>query len=238
MTSLSYQIIVRNLSQAAQYFHVFQKQATFQPPVATGSISSCSLGCQNVGNYNSSGAQIVFSLDKQIYAGAISTAAPPPPLQANASSGTSLLLVSTTVTKQKISITTNTGSNPPANFTELTLNPLGLSVPAYQAGISVGAFAINVPPYTPKPFPELFCGLAALNANQTVIFSSFIAPAPNATMSCTPAQVFFVKTGYQPAGSIIAYDESNSARCDFTPGYNTITATYNSDGTFSVEQGP
>lgn len=238
MNSLSYQIIVQNLSQTAQYFYVFQKRATFEP--STSTIYCCSLGCQNVGNYVSSGAQIVFGLDKQIYAGAISTAAPPPPPSlstASVSSGTSRLLVSNATTKQAISLTTGTGSNPPTNFTELTLSPLGLSAPIYQSGISVGAFAINVPPYTPAPLPALFSGVAAVNTNQAVILSSFVAPVPNATMSCSPTQIFFVKTGYQPVGSLLTYDESNSARCDFTTGFATIIATYNSNGTFSTTGG-
>ncbi len=237
MNSLSYQIIVQNLSQTAQYFYVFQKQATFEP--SAGTIYCCSLGCQNVGNYGNSGAQIVFGLDKQIYAGAISTAAPPPPslATASASSGTSRLLVSNATTKQAISLTTGAGSNPPTNFTELTLSPLGLSAPTYQSGISVGAFAINVPPYTPAPLPTLFCGVAAVNTNQAVILSSFVAPVPNATMNCSPEQVFFVKTGYQPAGNLLTYDEGNSARCDFTIGFATIIATYNSNGTFSTTGG-
>ena len=239
MSSLSYQIIVRNSSQTAQYFYVFQKRATFQPPTTPGAISSCSLGCQNVGNYGSSGAQIVFGLDRQIYAGAISTALPPPPQStASNSMSTSRFLVNISTAKQAISLTTDAGSNPPTNFTELALNPLGLSEPVYQSGILVGAFAVKVPPYTPTPAPQLFCGVAAVSADQTVILSSFIAPAPNATMSCAPEQIFFVKTGYQPIGSILTYDESNSARCDFTTGFTSITATYNSNGTFSTAGGP
>jgi len=239
MTSSPYQIIVRNLSQNAQYFYVFQKRATFQPPTSPTSTFCCSLGCQNVGNYGSSGAQIIFKLDRQIYAGAISTAAPIPPSQPSASNSlrTSALLVSTTSTARAIALTTASGGSSTGNSSELMLNPLGLTTPTYKSSVSVGAFAIVVPSYTPTPSPELFCGVAALNTNQTVILSSFIAPAPNATMSCAPEQIFFVNTGYQSAGSVLTYDESNSARCDFTTGYGTITATYNSNGTFSVAGG-
>lgn len=240
MTSSSYKIIVRNLSQTTQYFYVFQKQATFDPPTGITCIYCSSLGCQNVGNYGSSGAQIVFGLDRQVYAGAVSTAPPVPPSQSAAANTlrTSRLLVSTTTTARSIALTTGTGGDTPANFTDLTLNPLGLSVPTYQSGIMVGAFAVRVPSYTPAPFPQLFCGVAALNADQVIILSSFVAPIPSVTVSCAPEQIFFVKTGYQPAGNNIAYDEGNAARCDFTPGFATITATYNANGTFTTTQGP
>ncbi|KAA1184683.1 hypothetical protein FP026_04735 [Rhizobium tropici] len=239
MSSSSYQIVVRNLSQTAQYFYVFQKRAVFEP--SAGTIYCSSLGCQYVSNYDNSGAQIIFGLDRQIYAGAISTAVspPPPPLPtASNASGTLRLLVSKATAKKAISLTTDTGNNPPTNFTELTLSPLGFSPPTYQSGISVGAFGVKVPPYTPAPYPELFCGVAALYTGESVVLSSFVAPVPNAVMSCAPAQVFFVKTGYQPIASLLAYDESNSARCDFTAGFATITATYNSNGTFSTTGGP
>ncbi|MFK0165195.1 hypothetical protein [Rhizobium sp. NPDC090279] len=240
MSSSSYKIIVRNLSQNALYFYVFQKRATFQPPVSAGSIFSSSLGCQSVGNYQGSGAQIVFGLDKQIYAGAISTAAPIPPTQfkASISPGVSRFAVSTTSTARPIALSDGSGGGSPANFTELTADPLALSTPLYQAGIPAGAFAIKVPAYTPTPLPELVCGVAAMKADQTVILSSFIAPVPNATLNCTPEQIFFVKTGYKATGDIVDYDESNSARCDFTTGFGTIIATYNSNGIFSTQGGP
>lgn len=240
MPSSSYQIIIRNLLQDTQYFYVFQKQAAFEPPASAGSNFSSSLGCQTVGNYGSSGAQIIFGLDKQIYVGAISTAAPTPPSQFKAaiSPTVSQFAVSTTSTARPITLTTGSSGGSSSNFTELTVNPLALSMPTYQSGIPVGAFAINVPPYTPTPLPELVCGVAALKADQTIILSSFIAPVPNARLSCTPEQIFFVKTGYQPVGNIVAYDESNSARCDFTTGFTTITVTYNSNGTFSTQGGP
>jgi hypothetical protein len=238
MTSSSYQIIVRNLSQATQYFYVFQKQATFQPLVSSGSILCSSLGCQNAANYGNSGAQIVFGLDRQIYAGAVSTMAPVPPSQLVVliSLPASQPLVSSTTAVRPISLTTATPGSAP-NCTVLTLNPLALSVPANQSGIPVGAFAMNVPSYTPTPLPELYCGVAALNGDGVNILSSFIAPLPNSTLSCAPEQIFFVKTGYQAVGSVMTYDESNSARCDFSTGFTTITVTYNSDGTFSTKGG-
>ena len=238
MTSSSYQIIVRSLAQATQYFYIFQKQAAFQPPVEATNILCSSLGCQNVANYENSGAQINFSLDKQIYAGAISTVEPVPPAQLHTGMSVKLsdAMASSTTAMRAIALTTETPGSA-ANHTVLTLNPLALSVPVNQSGIPVGAFAMNVPSYTPTPLPKLYCGVAALNGDQTMILSSFIAPTPKMTLSCAPEQTFFVKMGYQASGNIIPYDESNSARCDFTTGFTTIIVTYNSNGTFSTKGG-
>lgn len=236
MTSSSYQIIVRNQSQTTQYFYVFQKQAAF-PSLTSPSILSSSLGCQSVGNYASSGAQINFGLDMQVYAGALSTGPAVPPSQfiALISLDATRSIVSTTTAARPITLTTSSGS--PDNSTNLSLNPLGLSAPIHQSEVPVGGFAMNVPTYTPMPVPELYCGVAALNNDQAIILSSFVAPPPNVIMSCVPQQIFFVKTGYQPPGSDVSYDETNAARCDFTTGYTTFNVTYNANGTFSATGG-
>ncbi|WP_259665401.1 MULTISPECIES: hypothetical protein [Rhizobium] len=239
MTSSSYQIIVRNFSQTTQYFYVFQKQAAFPLLPSHGPILSGSLGCQSIGNYASSGAQINFGLDSQVYAGALSTkqAASPSQLIALLSlNAATLSVVGSSSAFRPVTLTTVDGS--PDNCTTLTLDPLGLSAPANQAGVAIGGFGINVPSYTPLPRPELYCGVVALNDNQAIILSSFVAPVPNAVMNCIPKQIFFVKMGYQPVGSTVTYDESNSACCDFTTGYATYTVTYKADGTFSATGGP
>ena len=216
----SYEIIVRNLSQTVLYFHVFQKQASFQPPIASGSIFASSLGCQSLGNSVQSGAQISFVFERQVYAGALTTMAPKPLpsnalIVADAIGAATRFLVSSTAAAQPIALS---GGNPgasPANCTTLSLDPLGLSPPAYQAGLADGSFGIDVPPYTPVPVPELYCGAAVFTGDGHIILSSFLAPPPNMTTACAPQPVYFVKTGYQPTGNVLAYDESLSARCDF-----------------------
>ncbi|WP_245270643.1 hypothetical protein [Rhizobium sp. Pop5] len=236
MTSSSYQIIVRNQSQTTQYFYIFQKQAAF-PSLPSPSVLASSLGCQSVGNYTSSGAQISFGLDSQVYAGALSTgkAVPPSQFVALITLDATRSIVGSTTAARPMTLTTSTGS--PDNCTSMSLDPLGLSLPAYQSGVPVGGFAVNVPTYTPLPVPELYCGVAALNSDEAIILSSFVAPAPNAVMTCIPKQIFFVKTGYQPPGSAVSYDETNAARCDFTTGYTTFNVTYNANGTFSAMGG-
>ncbi|WP_245277988.1 hypothetical protein [Rhizobium leguminosarum] len=221
-----------------QYFYVFQKQAAFPSLPSPVPILSGSLGCQSVGNYATTGAQINFGLDGQVYAGALSTK----PVSAwqlialLALNAATLSVVGSTSAFRPVMLTTADGS--PDNCTTLTLDPIGLSAPAYQSGIAIGGFGVNVPSYTPLPRPELYCGVVALNDNQAIILSSFVAPVPNAVVTCIPKQIFFVKLGYQPVGSIVGYEESNAACCDFTTGYVTYTVTYNADGTFSATGGP
>lgn len=235
MANSDYQIIVRNMSAGTQYFYVFQKQAQFQPTVASTDILSSSLGCQSVANYENSGAQIIFGLGAQIYAGAVSTMAPlPPSLEvASFSLTNSLMLVSETMAAQPIALTTANGS--PSNTTNLTINPLALSKPNYQDATPIGNFTIKIPIYTPASPPQLYCGVASINSDQTIILSSFIAPTPNTPSNCAPKQIFFVKIGYLPAGSRVTYSESNAASCDFTSGATTISVTYNANGTFTIQ---
>lgn len=231
MSSDYYTIIVQNMSASTQYFFVFQQQATFTPAVASSSIYSCTLGCQAVGNYDSTGAVINFQMGAEIYAGAISTAPPPSPSECEA-----MVATASTDVVRSIQLATSSSSSA-LDCTTLTINPLGMSSPVNQSGIATGAFAVKVPSYTPAPSPELYCGLATINGDGTVLLSSYIAPTPNATMSCKPAQIFYVAIGYEEEGSVIAYDTSNAACCDFTTGYTLITVTYNPDGTFSTQNG-
>ncbi|MGO4485172.1 MULTISPECIES: hypothetical protein [Rhizobium] len=126
ITSSSYQIIVRNLSQTTQYFYVFQKQAAFPLLPSSDPILSGSLGCQSVGNYATTGAQINFGLDSQVYAGVLSTR------QVSLSqlivllslNAATLSVVGSTSAFRAVTLTTADGS--PDNCTTLTLDPLGL----------------------------------------------------------------------------------------------------------------
>ncbi|UIY27811.1 hypothetical protein LZK76_36510 (plasmid) [Rhizobium leguminosarum] len=132
-------------------------------------ILSGSLGCQSVGNYATSGAQINFGLDSQIGAGALSTkqVSLSQLIALLALNSATLSVVGSTSAFRPVTLTTADGS--PDNCTTLTLDPLGLSAPANQAGIAIGGFGINVPSYTPLPHPELYCGVVALNNNQAII---------------------------------------------------------------------
>ncbi len=230
MSSSYYMITVQNLSATTQYFYVFQQQATFTPTVAASSIYSSSLGCQMIGNYAETGASINFEMGAQIYAGAISTAPAVSPLEASA-------MVQTASTNVVRAIELASASTTALDCTTLSISPLGMSSPVNQTGITTGAFGVNVPSYTPTPDPQLFCGLATINGDGTVLLSSYVAPSPNVRMTCTPKQIFYVKTGYMADGEVVSYDTSNAATCDFTTGYMRVTVTYNADGTFSSQGG-
>ncbi|WP_159953339.1 hypothetical protein [Rhizobium sp. 18065] len=247
----SYRIIVRNLSQTVLYFHVFQKQASFQPSIASAGIFASSLGCQSLGNSAQSGAQISFGFEAQVYAGALTTMAPKPPptnalIVSNAIGAATRFFVSSTAAAQPIALSGGGSTGvaggvqgaSPGNCTTLSLDPLGLSAATYQASLAAGSFGIDVPSYTPTPAPELYCGTAVLTGDGNIVLSSFVAPAPNGTTACAPQPIYFVRTGYQPTGNVIAYDESQAARCDFTTGFGSVTATYNANGTFSTKGGP
>ena len=233
MSTSSYTIVVRNMSATAQYFYLFQQQAAFDPAVSDSSILSGSLGCQAVGNYDATGASINFEMGTQIYAGAISTApAVPPPRSARTRT---LERVASTNVVRAIELASE--STTALDCTTLNISPLGMSAPVNQSGIPPGAFGVIVPPYTPTPDPQIYCGLATINGDGAILLSSYIAPLPNATMSCTPEPIFYVKTGYKADGDVVAYDTTGAGQCDFTTGYTRITVTYNVNGTFSTKNG-
>lgn len=233
MSTSSYTIVVRNMSATVQYFYVFQQQATFHPAVAASSILSGSLGCQAVGNYDATGASINFDMGTQIYAGAISTAPAVPPSR-SARARTQERVASTNVVR---SIELASESTTALDCTTLSISPLGMSAPVNQPGMTAGAFAVIVPPYTPTPDPQIYCGLATINGDGSILLSSYIAPSPNATMTCTPEPIFYVKTGYKADGDVVAYDTTNAGQCDFTTGYTRVTVTYNVNGTFFTKNG-
>lgn len=235
MTGLHYRIIVRNFSSTTQHFHLFQKAASFHSSLTINPVLSSSLGCQAVGNHESTGAEISFELSRQIYAGAISVA-PAVPLSQSMKLSTDRmprLPVNSTRAVRQIELTSVKSDNA-LNCTTLTLDPLGMSQPVNHAGIPVGGFGATVPSYDPAPIPALYWGVAALNSHGDIVLSSCINPQPNSTIACVPEQIFFVKTGFRPDGDVLFYDESNSARCDFTTGFTRITVNYNADGTFST----
>ncbi|MBB3945829.1 hypothetical protein GGQ73_001764 [Rhizobium skierniewicense] len=239
MTSLHYKIIVRNLSPRLQHFHVFQKRAEFQSSSTIASISSSSIGCRAVDEFSSTGSEISFELGRQIYAGAVSTApgTTVPQPATFAVENEARWPINTVRAIRRVELTSTKSTNA-LNSSVLSLNPLGLSHPIYSPEIAAGAFGVNLPPYDPSPFPELCWGVAALSAEGCIMLSSYITPPPNSMVTCSPQQVFFVKTGFVPDGDAIFYDESHAARCDFTTGLRKILVNYNADGTFSTSDIP
>lgn len=230
-----FKIIIRNLSSQAQDFYVFQQQAAFGYQAAPPGILTTCLACAALAPA-SYGAQLDFGFDTQVYAGALNT---------NASAGVTafavtiapvntLAITSQTSAAQPIDLTPSPPDSTANNCSSLTVNPLGLSAPQNLSSLAAGCFGVQVPPFTPKPAPELYCGSAVINQSGIIVLSSFIAPNPNALLTCAPAPVYFVKIGNYPVASVIAYDTTLAARCDFSTGYQVITVKYNPDGSFTT----
>lgn len=227
----SLQILVRNMSANPQYFYLFQQQAGFSS-MSPAMISSSSLGCQEIGNYNATGAQICFRLDSQVYAGAISTMEPVPPTDmiAMISLSPSLVMETSSSSSQPVTLT----GTQPMNFTTMSINPLGLSQATNNSSVQSGSFAVDVPSYIPTLPPKLYCGVAVTSSDGRVVLSSYVAPNPNQTLTCTPRPIYYVKIGYQSTGSVVTYDTTNTAKCDFSTGLTSMTVIYNADGTFTT----
>jgi|694.fasta_scaffold15146_5 hypothetical protein len=228
-------ILVRNASNTTQYFYLLQQQAVIKP--SSSILSSC-LGCELVGNYDSTGAQIAFSLDAQVYAGAKSTMELQPQSKFNAFLATSTSRANVTSTSAIMPVSL---SGPqPLNSTNMTINPLGLSTPT-NSDLASGTFGVAVPTYNQIEPAKLYCGNAVKNQDGSIVLSSFVAPFPNQTLTCKSEQIYYVKAGYQAIGSIVEYDittTTNWAKCDFTSDMSTITVTYMANGTFTTTTEP
>lgn len=234
--SFQYQINIKNLSNNAMNFYVFQKQAEFTNSGIIPEVISSSLGTGALSSYNTSGAQLHFGFDAQNYAGALSN-------DVSAASSAFVSLISTDSTSsatsevsavQPIGLTTGQDGEDVKNHTDMTLDPLGLSQPDYNSEVPTGSFGITVPTYTTSSSLHVYCGCASLNSDGTSTLSSYIAPVPNSQIYCGPAAKFFVKVGNYPVGNVINYSTENAAPCDFSTGYHSFMVEYNADGTFST----
>lgn len=235
MTS-NYNIIIKNMSSVTNSFYVFQYQSIFSTSSTTPQAKSSSLAYGVLSPNSIYGSQLTFSLSSQVYVGAItnsttaylgSAEAGIYMLNAENNSGESSAIQPISLTPASSPANTNNNSN-------LSLSPLGLSSAYYQESVPTGNFGINSPSYSPSPALEIYVGNAAINQDGSIILSSFITPPPSTQIFCAPKPIFFVSVGAEEAGQPIVYDTSNSAECDFTTGYTTITVQYKADGTFST----
>lgn len=217
-------------------FYAFQKQASFENSGTPSNILSSCLAHGPLAPHQSSGAQLDFGFDTQTYVGAKSTIASSSTTTFNAclSLVSATNAVSQTSAAQPIDLTPSTPGKTVNNFSVMTISPLGLSAPQYQQDLGAGYFGVQIPSYSPLPAPELYCGCAAFNQDGSIALSSFIAPLPNSQVNCAPVATYYVKVGNFSVGQIITYDIAQSAECDFSLGYRTITAQYNPDGTFTT----
>jgi len=231
-----YKIVVINNSSQSQPFSLFQAPSAYG---TTAQVVSTSLDCQPLRPFSEAGTTLSFSVDSQVYAGAQETM---PSTFKNSTSESHLLSRSLaaasapqTSAVQKVNPTKDVGSGA-ANFTIMSVDPVGLSPAIAKDGLPLGAFCISVPSYTP-PVPLYKIGNAAVNQDGSVILSSFIQAPPNQLVLITVSQVFYVAAASFPTGSVIDYTTamSSAAECDFSKGYTTYTVSYGSNGRFSVQ---
>lgn len=213
-------IIVRNNSPSQQNFFFFQQPAVYSggPQVYTNSLFTSPLL-----PYASSGAMLSFTLLLQYYAGVQQQVAPP--IVGQPSGFTAAI--------QAIGLTPISGP-PPANTTNMTANPLGLSPASATTGPQTGSFRIVVPTFNPS-LQNFNAGSAVQNLDQSITLSNFVTAQPLTNLDCQPILKFYVQTGTYTPGTVMNFTASsqNAAVCDFTPGYPSYTVIYNADGTWT-----
>ncbi|ACM30161.1 hypothetical protein MOV66_03180 [Agrobacterium sp. SHOUNA12C] len=236
----AFKIIIKNDGSQDNYFSLVQVVSTFSGAAAV--FSSC-LDCQFLRRYSEAGTTLSIPLDQQIYAGAqeimpsktgkiaMDTTLLAPSLAALAKSQTSSV--------QKVTLTPKNGGNV-NNYTNMLVDPVGLTPAIFNAGVPSGAFCISVPPYTP-PVPSYTVGNSIINEDGSVILSSFISAPPNVNVQIGVLQIYYITAAQYSVGSAMTYDTyskviATAAKCDFTTGYTTCNVTYNADGTFKVTQ--
>lgn len=217
-------------------FYAFQKQATFTNSGISPNVLASSLACGLLAPNSSSGAQLEFGFDEQIYVGAKSNTALSTATMLDANIFLTAAADTTGVTAaiQPIELTTTTPTQTVDNYSVMTTSPLGLSAPHYQTNLNAGHFGVEIPTYAASTAAELYCGCAAINQDGSITLSSFITPVPNSQLYCAPEAVFYVQTGSFPVGQIIPYTTEQAAECDFTSGYSVINVTYENDGFFTT----
>lgn len=218
-TSIS--IIVRNNSPSLQNFFFFQ-----QPAIYSGGaqVYTNSLFTSPLLPYDQSGAVLTFSLLVQYYAGVEQQRSPPVIGQPSGQ----LAAI------RSIELTPISG-DPPANTTNMSASPLGLSPAFASAGPQTGSFRIVVPTFDPT-LQKFNAGSAVQNLNQSITLSNFVTAQPTTNLDCQPILKFYVQAGTYTPGTVMNFTSSsqNAAVCDFTPGYPSYTVVYNANGTWSV----
>ncbi|OYV36546.1 MAG: hypothetical protein B7Z80_15275 [Rhodospirillales bacterium 20-64-7] len=213
-------IIVRNNSPTTQNFFFFQQPAVYSggPQVYTNSLFTSPLL-----PYAQSGSVLTFSLLLQYYAGVQQQVAPPVVGQPSGF----------TAAIQPIGLTPISGP-PPANTTNMSANPLGLTPPVPTTGPQTGSFRIVVPTFNPA-LQNFNAGSAVQNLDQSITLSNFVTASPTTNLDCQPVLIFYVQTGTYTPGTVMNFTASsqNAAVCNFTPGYPSYTVVYNADGTWT-----
>ncbi len=231
---MAYTFIIRNQTDQTCSFYLFQQQPTYTVSNGAPSVIQSSCLCSGeVAPYSSSGSELEFVVDAQVFAGAVSDAITP--------TGAQTALFTTEVKAddteslnlavQPIEIAASSSDDTSADNTSLTLDPLGLSPPFNLADVSEASFGITVPNFDTGSVPGLYCGNAVQIHDGYYVLSSFIQPFPNIQINCAPIPAFYITVGSYAVGEVVPYKitGSNITGITFTGGPDAvITLDYDS----------
>lgn len=215
-------INVKNNTNYVQNFFFFQAPAQYSggPQVYSNSLYTSALG-----PYATTGAVLTFQLMLQYYAGVQQQTKPP---AVGSPSGS-------TAASQAIGLTPASGGPATNNFTQMSVNPLGLSVPTPSTAPQPGSFRIATPPYN-SSLQNYNAGSAVLNVDSSITLSNFVTAQPQSNIDCQPVLQFYVATGTYTPGTVMNFTQSSqgAALCDATSGFGTFSVVYNPDGSWAV----
>ena len=211
-------INVRNMEYQTQNFYFFQEPSKY---TGGGEVYSNSLYSASLANYEESGAVLTFQVNLQYYAGIQEANTPP---QIGQSSGFSSA-------SRAIDLAPAEGQS--NDWTEATMDPLGLSATKPGDGVQPGAFRISTPIFEAPPFYNVG---SAVDVNGSIVLSNFVQANPNSNTDCQPILMYYVQTGQYTPGTVMNFTQSarTAAVCDFTGGYKVANVDLESDGSWNV----
>jgi hypothetical protein len=226
-----YTILIFNNSGSNKPFFIYQEPALYSVSSSLlQSVQSSSLDTKELSS--GLGASIAFTVDTQVYAGVQE----PDRLSrtpGRLSAAPALLTDLQSFAVQPIQVTAS--GTTAANATNMIINPLGLSPPTHSDNVPDGCFRIAIPSYMPCE-SSYNAGCAVIDKKGAVILSSFVKAPPALPLDCKPVAIFYVAVGNYFAGTIVkvANVDGPTAKCDFTKGATTIVATFEPNGSWSV----
>lgn len=208
-------INVRNFAPQAQSFYFFQEPSKY---TGGGQVYSNSLYHAYLGSYNDTGAILTFRVNLQYYAGIQQTNKMPAVGQSSGFLSAS----------RPIDLTKASG-DPTNNSTIASVQPVGLSTPAFAPNAQPGSFRVTTPVYD---LGSSFNVGSAVEVQGGIVLSNFVLANPNSNTDCQPILKFYVQTGQYTPGTVMNFTQSSvsAALCDFTDGAAFINADLQSNG--------
>lgn len=215
-----YKLLVNNSSANSQTFFFYQKAPTCG--AANSPVVSCSLGTNELG----SGAQWIIEIGREIHA---AVEAPDPVIHPGP---TSLIVASTTIVKQLVQVTDH--DTEAMNYTKMSINPLGLSLPINKSDIPLGNFRVWIPSYVPTDLYYFKVGAAETNVLGEDFMSWYIKAPPAVNVDFQPDPIYYVSVGFVSQGKPApSPGDIPTAACNFNNA-DVISAVYHENGSWSV----